>query len=796
MEAMTAIFDAGNVFAPLWIGALWRTSIGGLLFLFFVWCVCRLIPRLPASTRFWLWWMVSAKLLLGLIFASSALPNLTPFVLRLPAHHPVVAPAFFVARLVVQPTRLLYDNRQHSDTITSPKPNPKPVASENTLPATFGQTSTEIDSLNTSGNTNDGIAAKPAATNSLANPWTYLAGLVTIAWGFGFLWHLRLLVQGIILGRRAIQEAVSAPEPILEEARFVAKSLKLRHLPNIVMHENAASPFLTGFFRPTVVLPASSHASLSTVERRMALAHELTHLRRGDLWLALIPSFAEAAFFFLPIARWAARECALCREEVCDSVAVTKLGNGLLTDYGQLLLKVTLAAQANKQLNPQMSMAVIVSPAFVQLRRRLNTLKREIGNPASPSLRRTATLLLTLSLPGVFPWHLRALPRSAVIEPKVSDDTTLELPRYEIIDLGTLGGKFSDAYHIGENGLIVGTANVYPLGGRGHAFLWRPDNKDTQNGEMTDLCAGSVYRHSLAYGINEKGQVAAAAFNNSSKPNAFLWTSGGAQRRYLGGLPGFHYSRATGINNDGMIVGAALAAETDRRGATRMRAFAWQNGRMQDLGTLGGDFSSAGAISDSGYIVGKSDTRTLYGDATHAVVWEPELTKPRDIGTLSGGKNSAASAVNHRGDVVGFSETFDAPRHAFLYSDDTLEDLGALPAADSSADRISISTASGINDKGWIVGYSSVLPLDDDKTNAPESLTSRAVVWLPTNDKQISRRLVDLNDCLKSKDRWRLESARAINNRGEIVGVGRVEGKRHAFLLRPVKNESIQTPRL
>jgi hypothetical protein len=108
MDAMTAILDDGSGFAPPLLGALWRAGIGGALFTALVWGVCRLVPRLPAQTRFWLWWMVSAKLLLGLAFSTPALPGESPFCASPSRSAPVAAPAFLVARFVVQPTRLLY----------------------------------------------------------------------------------------------------------------------------------------------------------------------------------------------------------------------------------------------------------------------------------------------------------------------------------------------------------------------------------------------------------------------------------------------------------------------------------------------------------------------------------------------------------------------------------------------------------------------------------------------------------------------------------------------------------------
>jgi hypothetical protein len=42
--------------------------------------------------------------------------------------------------------------------------------------------------------------------------------------------------------------------------------------------------------------------TLTPNESSMALAHELAHLRRGDLWLGWLPAIAQRLFFFHPLA--------------------------------------------------------------------------------------------------------------------------------------------------------------------------------------------------------------------------------------------------------------------------------------------------------------------------------------------------------------------------------------------------------------------------------------------------------------------------------------------------------------
>ena len=127
--------------------------------------------------------------------------------------------------------------------------------------------------------------------------------------------------------------------------------------------------------------------------------------------------------------------------------------------------------------------------------------------------------------------------------------------------------------------------------------------------------------------------------------------------RDLGTLGG-EMSTARGINANGQVVGYSYDADWN------FFAFLWQNGQMVNLGTLGGDWSVADAINGAGQIVGQA--YLLGNTEAHAFLYTGG--KMRDLGAL-GGNYSHALALNSTGtEIVGYayvSIDSGAP-HAFL----------------------------------------------------------------------------------------------------------------------------------
>lgn len=340
---------------------------------------------------------------------------------------------------------------------------------------------------------------------------------------------------------------------------------------------------------------------------------------------------------------------------------------------------------------------------------------------------------------------------------------------YSITDLGTLGGTFSSAWGINDSSQIVGNSTFAFTGELGsHAFLYN-------GGTMTDL--GTLMNppaeaHATGHDINNAGQVTGTSYYQygaiGALQHAFLHSGGGM--RSLGTLGG-RQSHAYAINDAGQVVGDShtmIIPDTNPyNDPAPVHAFLYSAGTMADLGTLGGKNSFAYGINNHGDVVGTSQTA---GDtATRAFLYRSGTMV--DIGTL-GGLNSIAYGINDTRHIVGSSDLPGNIRsHAFLYDGVTMKDLGTLGG--------STSVAKAINNTGQVVGASRI----NDAPYDPLDFNTYAHAFL--YDKGKMHNLNALPEVRKAG--WILLEATAINNIGQIVGYGYINGEtqQRAFLLTP-----------
>jgi probable HAF family extracellular repeat protein len=315
---------------------------------------------------------------------------------------------------------------------------------------------------------------------------------------------------------------------------------------------------------------------------------------------------------------------------------------------------------------------------------------------------------------------------------------------YKFTTLGALGGSASQGLALNKAGQVVGWASE-PLNGDDPPM--EPTRPATWTGSAaTDLgTLGGPFGY--ATGINNSGTVIGYTWLSVfAGVHATKWSGG--TKSDLGTLGG-DYSYANAINKSGTVVGSATTMDNKRE-----RAVVWKGGVLRALKDLGGQYNRAYAISNSGHIVGFSQDRA--GDS-HAVMWKGGVLT--DLG-ISG----RPMGVNSSGQIVGEAAQASGYVGAAKWVGAAPQQLGCLATGLQCG-------ASGINDDGLIVGWSST---DSFSKN-------HAAMW-------VNGVAVDLNDHLDQAARdagWRLVTATAINSRGFITGAAYndITGVQRGYLL-------------
>ncbi len=297
----------------LWMSRMWLAIWQGGLLAFAAHLVTRLVPTLSPRTRTVIWWCVSAKLLVTLAATAPVRLGLLP----------TAEPATAVPR-------------------TAP-------FLANALPSRPAI-----------------VSLTPLSQAEF--PW---AGLVWAVWLVGFLFLVKRLIQEHRKVSELIQRSHAVSDPrLLECMNKLTTAMGLRRSVSLRSCVDLRAPMITGLRRPVIMFPANALSFLEKDALKLALAHELAHLKRRDLLWSWVPILANTFFWFFPASWLSLREYSQAREEACDADALC-VTRGQPATYARLLLAFGTCHQ------PWAAIAACsASPHFHHLKRRLTVLQR------------------------------------------------------------------------------------------------------------------------------------------------------------------------------------------------------------------------------------------------------------------------------------------------------------------------------------------------------------------------------------------------------------------------------------
>jgi probable HAF family extracellular repeat protein len=301
--------------------------------------------------------------------------------------------------------------------------------------------------------------------------------------------------------------------------------------------------------------------------------------------------------------------------------------------------------------------------------------------------------------------------------------------------------------------------------------------------------------------INDSGQISGAFIHG--RLDAILYSHGVLK---VITPPDGASARAWDINDYGEVVGEVMFCDIVNGNCVnvRTRSFIYSSGKnsYDILGTLGGRDSSARGVNNSGQVTGYSNIAPGQS-AAHAFIFKDGVLK--DIGAILGPVETIGIGINARGQVAGSASSNTSSRGAFLYDNDSFlffepqgfphginnlgELVGGLSGNDDGSGRAflyshgakqdlgtlnsgSFARAHALNNLGQVVGVSGPSFFSTDG--------QKAFIYS-------GGAMQDLNTLIPAVSGRVLYSAMDINDAGQIVANGQVNGEDHGFLLTPTR---------
>ena len=115
--------------------------------------------------------------------------------------------------------------------------------------------------------------------------------------------------------------------------------LGIRSLVRVKVSARPVGPAVIGVIRPTILLPLAMIENKTDTEIEPLIAHELIHVRRGDLWWAMLQMVATVLFWFHPLVWVASKMLTRESERCCDEETIAELGCRP-AEYARRLLEV------------------------------------------------------------------------------------------------------------------------------------------------------------------------------------------------------------------------------------------------------------------------------------------------------------------------------------------------------------------------------------------------------------------------------------------------------------------------
>lgn len=327
-------------------------------------------------------------------------------------------------------------------------------------------------------------------------------------------------------------------------------------------------------------------------------------------------------------------------------------------------------------------------------------------------------------------------------------------PAYDIVSLGS---QFSRVVAINNRGQVLGYDRNGKAAVTGLDGSLSVINFPSNVFDATDL-------EGTAVALNDLGAVIGNYHPQHVLARAYLWQDGAAQDL---GTFGGRWASAEGLNNRNQVVGSARVDEFGRA-----LPFIWENGQMSPVIAADGTGVLGRSITNSGVIMGffyRPEPNSQGAADSGLALFENGVI--RRIYSPAGGYLPAVD-INDNGQILGYHHIADGENGGqnvvHIWEDGEITNITA------KGGEAGFTSPMAFNRLGEIVGGASTL----GGVSGPPPIQPEQRAFLYSAGKTLN-----LQTQISRESGWDLVIALDINDRGQIIGNGVFHGQQVPFLL-------------
>ena len=178
------------------------------------------------------------------------------------------------------------------------------------------------------------------ATHDRRMDWARSRFVLFSIWSTGLVLGTAFLVGNRIVCSNLIQRSsLPVDERYMRALADLSRRLDVTRDVRLLVTSRPIGPAVSGLLRPSILLPEPLLSGTPPERVKLILAHELIHVRRGDVLVGKLQLVAQLIWWFHPLVWWANREACRERERCCDEEVISGVGCKPLL-YARTLLNV------------------------------------------------------------------------------------------------------------------------------------------------------------------------------------------------------------------------------------------------------------------------------------------------------------------------------------------------------------------------------------------------------------------------------------------------------------------------